>query len=95
MKTSELKRAKQRAWRQANPDRVRLLSEEAKARRAAQRMHLDTLEEMGAAMGLDEIAAELGVSRARVGQIIASALAKLRARHPRALEFLTGERVNP
>jgi len=42
---------------------------------------------------IEEIAKELGITKARVGQIIQSALRKMRRAHPEARELLTGERV--
>lgn len=65
--------------------------EENKTARAVSHAMLAAVDPEDAFMTYDEIAERLGITRARVGQLVASALRKLRARHPELAELLTGE----
>lgn len=70
--------ANQRAARAANPARYVWDADQAAAA------------EFGAVMTYEEIGEELGISKARVGQLCNSALRKLRARGAMLMELLDG-----
>lgn len=83
-------RARAKLSYQRNRERKLASMKAYRERGAVRPLDYDTgiVAEVDVAMTFAEIAEELGVTRARVGQIVASALRKLRERAPNLAELL-------